>query len=109
MGKDRGEGPREASVTFEAAAGQVLSGISAGMVLFLIAAGLSIIFGTLKVLNLAHGSLYMVGGFICYTITTALAGTPGAFWWALLVAPLAVALLGGGVERLLLRRIYAQD
>jgi branched-chain amino acid transport system permease protein len=46
-------------VTFEAIAGQTLSGISVGMVLFLIAAGLSIIFGTLKVLNLAHGSIYM--------------------------------------------------
>jgi branched-chain amino acid transport system permease protein len=96
-------------MTFEAAAGQALSGISVGMVLFLIAVGLSIIFGTLKVLNLAHGSIYMVGGFLCFGFTSALAQVPGAFWWTLLLAPLAVALLGGLIEILLLRRIYDQD
>jgi len=66
-------------VTFEAAAGQALSGISVGMVLFLIAVGLSIIFGTLKVLNLAHGSIYMVGGFLCFEFTSALAQIPNTF------------------------------
>jgi branched-chain amino acid transport system permease protein len=93
-------------VTWEAFAGQTLSGISVGMVLFLIAAGLSIIFGTLKVLNLAHGSLFMAGSFICYGLTALLAQIPGAFWWALLFAPLLVALLGGIIEVFLLRRIY---
>jgi branched-subunit amino acid ABC-type transport system permease component len=96
-------------VTFEAAAGQALSGISVGMVLFLIAVGLSIIFGTLKVLNLAHGSIYMVGGFLCFGLTSTLAGVPGAFWWTLILAPLMVALLGGLIEIFLLRRIYDQD
>jgi len=85
----------DGGVTFEAAMGQTLSGISVGMVLFLIAAGLSIIFGTLKVLNLAHGSIYMVGGFLCYGLTTTLAAIPGSFWWTLLLAPVLVALLGG--------------
>jgi branched-chain amino acid transport system permease protein len=96
-------------VTWEAFAGQTLSGISVGMVLFLIAAGLSIIFGTLKVLNLAHGSLYMTGSFFCYGVTSFLAQIHGAFWWALLFAPLLVALLGGIIEFFLLRRIYDQD
>jgi branched-chain amino acid transport system permease protein len=96
-------------VTFEAAAGQALSGISVGMVLFLIAAGLSIIFGTLKVLNLAHGSIYMFGGFLCYGFTSTFAHIPGVFWWTLIAAPIAVALLGGLIEILLLRRIYAQE
>jgi branched-chain amino acid transport system permease protein len=96
-------------MTFEAAAGQTLSGISVGMVLFLIAAGLSIIFGTLKVLNLAHGSLYMTGSFFCYGLTALLAQIPGAFWWALIFAPLLVALLGGLIEIFLLRRIYGQE
>ena len=96
-------------MTVEALTGQALSGISVGMVLFLIAAGLSIIFGTLKVLNLAHGSIYMVGGFLCYGMTKVLAQIPGAFWWALLFAPIAVALIGGIVEILLLRRIYKQE
>ncbi len=96
-------------MTFEAIAGQTLSGISVGMVLFLIAAGLSIIFGTLKVLNLAHGSIYMLGGFLCYGFTSAFASLPGVFWWTLLAAPLIVALAGGFIEVFLLRRIYAQE
>lgn len=96
-------------MTLEAAAGQALSGLSVGMVLFLIAAGLSIIFGTLKVLNLAHGSIYMVGSFLCYGLTSLLAQIPGAFWWTLIFAPIAVALLGGFLEIVLLRRIYAQE
>ena len=96
-------------MTLEAAAGQALSGISVGMVLFLIAAGLSIIFGTLKVLNLAHGSIYMVGGFLCYGFTSTFAQVPGVFWWTLIVAPIVVALVGGLIEIFLLRRIYAQD
>lgn len=96
-------------MTVEAFAGQALSGISVGMVLFLIAAGLSIIFGTLKVLNLAHGTIYMVGGFLCYIMTSKLVHIQGAFWWALLLAPIAVAAIGGIIEVLLLRRIYAQE
>jgi branched-chain amino acid transport system permease protein len=96
-------------VTVEALIGQALSGISVGMVLFLIAAGLSIIFGTLKVLNLAHGSIYMVGGFLCYGLTSTLTHIAGAFWWTLVFAPVAVALIGGIIEILLLRRIYNQE
>jgi len=96
-------------VTWEALAGQTLSGISVGMVLFLIAAGLSIIFGTLKVLNLAHGSLYMTGSFLCYGLTSLLSQIPGAYWWALLFAPILVAVLGGIIEIFLLRRIYDQE
>ncbi len=96
-------------MTFEAIAGQTLSGISVGMVLFLIAAGLSIIFGTLKVLNLAHGSIYMLGGFLCYGFTSTFASLPGVFWWTLLAAPLMVAVAGGLIEIFLLRRIYAQE
>ncbi len=96
-------------MTFDAIAGQTLSGISVGMVLFLIAAGLSIIFGTLRVLNLAHGSIYMLGGFLCYGFTSTFASLPGVFWWTLLAAPLIVALAGGLIEIFLLRRIYAQE
>ena len=96
-------------MTFEAIAGQTLSGISVGMVLFLIAAGLSIIFGTLKVLNLAHGSIYMLGGFLCYGFTSTFAAVPGVFWWTLLAAPMIVGLVGGLIEIFLLRRIYAQE
>jgi branched-chain amino acid transport system permease protein len=96
-------------MTLEAVAGQALSGLSVGMVLFLIAAGLSIIFGTLKVLNLAHGSIFMTGSFLCFGFTSLLAHIPGGFWWTLLLAPIAVALLGGLIEIVLLRRIYSQE
>ena len=96
-------------MTVEALIGQALSGISVGMVLFLIAAGLSIIFGTLKVLNLAHGSIYMLGGFLCYGLTSTLTHISGAFWWTLILAPVAVAIIGGIIEVLLLRRIYNQE
>jgi len=96
-------------MTLEAALGQALSGISLGMVWFLIAAGLSIIFGTLKILNMAHGSIYMLGGFLCYQVTSSFSYVPEVFWLALLVAPLVTALVGGGIEILLLRRIYGLD
>jgi len=96
-------------MSIEVAITQSLSGLSVGMVLFLIAAGLSIIFGTLKILNLAHGSIYMVGGFFCYGLTSTFAQIPGVFWVTLIFAPIGTALLGGLIEKFLLRRIYAED
>lgn len=85
---------------------QFLSGLSLGMVVFIIAAGLSLVFGTLKVLNLAHGSIYMLGAFLCYWLTSTLSPVPGVFWWALILAPIGAALFGGVIEVVLLRRIY---
>jgi branched-subunit amino acid ABC-type transport system permease component len=79
------------------------------MVIFLIAVGLSLIFGTLRILNLAHGSLYMLGAFLCFWISSTLSQLSGAFWWTLILAPLAVALFGGFLEAFLLRRIYARE
>ena len=96
-------------MTFEAFAGQTLAGVSLGMVWFLIAAGLSIIFGTLKVLNLAHGSLYMLGSFCCYQVTVSLSHVAGNFWIGILVAPLVVALVGGVIEVFLLRPVYKAE
>jgi branched-chain amino acid transport system permease protein len=96
-------------MAIEAAITQALSGLSVGMVLFLIASGLSIIFGTLKVLNLAHGSIYMVGAFLCYWLTCAFTHIGGAFWLTLILAPMATAVAGGLIEVFLLRRIYAEE
>ena len=87
---------------------QFLSGLSGGMLLFLVAAGLSLVLGTLKVLNLAHGAIYMLGAFICVWLTSSFAHIPGIFWLALILTPVAVALFGGLVEVLLLRRIYGR-
>ncbi len=96
-------------MTFQALVIQLLSGISVGMVIFLIAVGLSLIFGTLRVLNLAHGALYMLGAYLCFWISSTISQLSGAFWWTLLLAPLAVAIFGGFLEILLLRRIYSRE
>ncbi len=89
--------------------GQIISGLSVGMVYFLIAVGLSMVFGTLKVLNIAHASLYMLGAYVCYSVTHFLGSSSGAFWIALIVAPLCVAVFGGIVEYFFLRPIYKRD
>jgi branched-chain amino acid transport system permease protein len=88
---------------------QALSGLTAAMFLFLIASGLSLIFGVLRVLNFAHGSFYMLGAYLAFQFV-AWAGTgPGRFWWAVLGAAVGIAVLGGLVERLLLRHLYGKD
>jgi len=84
---------------------QILNGLVYGMLLFLLSAGLSLIFGLMRVLNLAHGSFYMLGAFI----GLALLGWTGNYWLALLVAPLLVALLGALIEVLFLRPLYRRE
>lgn len=79
-----------------------LNGLTFGMVLFLIASGLSLIFGVLGVLNFAHGTFYMLGAYLAYQGVSVL----GNFWLALIVAPVLVAALGAGIEVLLLRPVY---
>ena len=79
----------------------VLNGISAGLLLFMLSSGLTLIFSMMGVLNFAHASFYMVGAYIGYTLS----GFIG-FWPALLLAPLAVGLLGAGFERTALRKVH---
>ena len=81
---------------------QALNGLSYGVLLFLLSVGLTLIFGMLDVVNLAHGSLYMLGA---YAGLTLIAFT-GSFWLALLAAPLAVGLIGMLIERSCLRPLY---
>ena len=83
----------------------LLNGLSWGMLLFLIAVGLTTVFGVLGVLNFAHGSFFMLGAYLCMQIMHVVP----SFWLGLLVGPMAVALLGVVVERLLLRRVYGRD
>jgi len=85
---------------------QTLAGISNGMLLFLISAGLTLIFGVLRVLNFAHGALFMIGAFIAWTIGTWAGGSSIGFFAALAVAALVLAILGSIIEITLLRRIY---
>jgi branched-subunit amino acid ABC-type transport system permease component len=88
---------------------QALSGLTAAMFLFLIAAGLSLIFGVLRVLNFAHGSFYMVGAYLAFQVVQWFGREPSSFWWATAGAAVGVALLGGLVERLLLRHLYGKE
>ncbi len=88
---------------------QAVSGLTTAMFLFLIASGLSLIFGVLRVLNFAHGTFYMLGAYCAYQIVQWLGSGPGMFWWAVLGAALAVAILGGVVERFLLRHLYDRE
>jgi branched-chain amino acid transport system permease protein len=88
---------------------QSLSGLTAAMFLFLIASGLSLIFGVLRVLNFAHGTFYMLGAYSTFQIVQWLGTGPGTFWIAALGAALAVALLGAVVERFLFRHLYGKE
>jgi len=84
---------------------QLLNGLAGASSLFLVAAGLSLIFGVTRVVNFAHGSFFMLGIYIAYTLAERLGGG-GWFWPALLVSALAVGAIGALVETVLLRRIY---
>jgi branched-chain amino acid transport system permease protein len=88
---------------------QVMSGLSVGMFLFLVSVGMSLIFGVTRIVNLAHGSLYMVGAYLMVTLVEWLPEHALSFWVALLVAPLGVAVIGGVIEMALLRRIYHRE
>jgi branched-chain amino acid transport system permease protein len=87
---------------------QTLNGLASASSLFLVASGLSIIFGVTRIVNFAHGSFYMLGAYIAFTLVTALGGQSGlTFWGGVLLAAVAVAAIGCLVEVTILRRIYA--
>ena len=83
---------------------QLLNGLAGASSLFLVGAGLSLIFGVTRIVNFAHGSFYMLGIYIAYSLADRLGS--GWFWPALLLASIAVGLVGALVEVTLLRRIY---
>ncbi len=82
-----------------------LNGVAYGMLLFLLAAGLSLIYGLMKILNLTHGSFYLVGGYIGLSVMQ----LTGSFVLALIVAAAAMALIGAAIERFFLRRFHLDD
>jgi branched-chain amino acid transport system permease protein len=84
---------------------QFLTGLASASSLFLVASGLSIIFGVTRIVNFAHGAFYMLGAYVAFTLTERFSGALG-FWGAILAAALIVAAIGVVVEMLLLRRIY---
>jgi branched-subunit amino acid ABC-type transport system permease component len=88
---------------------QCLSGLTYAMFLFLIASGLSLIFGILGILNFAHGSFYMLGAYLTYQFASYFMDAPGQFWWAAIFGALSVGVIGGVIERLFLRRLYIRE
>jgi branched-chain amino acid transport system permease protein len=89
--------------------GQFLGGLTTAMFLFLIASGLSLVFGIMRVLNFAHGSFYMFGAYLAWQVVQWLAPTGYNFWLAVIAAAAGVAALGGLVERLLFRYLYGRE
>ncbi|WP_233804946.1 ABC transporter permease [Paraburkholderia sp. HP33-1] len=85
---------------------QLVNGLADASTLFLVAAGLSLIFGVTRIVNFAHGSFYMFGIYVAYSIASRFGHTAGGFWLSVLAAALAVAVLGALVEIVVLRRIY---
>ena len=86
-------------------AAQSLNALSQASILFFIASGLTLIFGIMRIVNFAHGALFMLGAYVGYSVAL----HTGSFWLALMVAPVAVALVGTAAERLLLARLYHRD
>jgi branched-chain amino acid transport system permease protein len=84
---------------------QLFTGLASACSLFLVASGLSIIFGVTRIVNFAHGAFYMLGAYVGFTLTAQTSGALG-FWGAILLAALVVAAIGTLVEIVLLRRIY---
>lgn len=84
---------------------QLLNGVQLGVMLFLLASGLTLIFGVMGLINLAHGSLYMIGAY-AGALTAA---KTGSFWLALPAGLLAAAAAGVAIETLVMRRLYARD
>src|SRR5437763_9388704 len=93
-------------IPLQAFLGQLMLGLVNGAFYAMLSLGLAVIFGLLDIVNFAHGALYMVGAFVAWIILDKWGVN---YWWALLIAPLAVGLLGIVVERLFLRRLYGLD
>lgn len=84
----------------------LLNGLTIGVVYVLVAAGLSIVFGVMDVLNVSHGELLALGGYFAFSLVAW--GGEAGFWLALLVVPLLVGAIGAGIERLTIRRVYGR-
>ena len=87
---------------------QLLNSLSLGMNLFIIASGLTLIFGVLRIVNFAHGAFFMVGAYVCYTVVSQMESA-SAFWLGVVASAVVLALLALVVERLLLRHLYRRD
>ena len=87
----------------------LLSGLATGMFLFVVASGLTIIFGTLGILNFAHGCIFMIGAYVTWNLMQVLPGVLGLYWVAAILAGIVVVIVAIVIEILLLRRIYQAE
>lgn len=85
---------------------QLLNGLVDASSLFLVASGLSLIFGVTRIMNFAHGSFYMLGVYVSYSMVSYIGDTVVGFWGAIILSSLIVALLGALIEIVILRRVY---
>lgn len=97
------------SITLAALSSHLLVGLSRAMILFIVSSGLSFVLGVLRVPNVAHGSLYMIGAFAAFSISTALGGGALGFWLALILSPFVVALIALIAERSLFCHLYERE
>ena len=97
------------TITFAALGSQFLVGLSRAMILFIVSSGMSLVLGVLRVPNVAHGSLYMIGAFAAFSISSLFGGGSTGFWLALVFAPLIVALISFVAERSLFRHLYERE
>jgi len=93
-------------VPTQALFGQLLLGLINGAFYAMLSLGLSVIFGLLNIINFAHGALYMMGAFVAYFL---LQGAGLGYWWALVLAPVAVGIVGIVLERSMLKQLYRLD
>jgi branched-subunit amino acid ABC-type transport system permease component len=95
--------------TVSALGSQFLVGLSRAMILFIVSSGMSFVLGVLRVPNVAHGSLYMIGAFAAFSISTLFGGGSTGFWLALILAPLIVAAVSFVAERSLFCHLYERE
>ena len=84
---------------------QLLNGIQYGLLLFLVASGLTLVFGVMGILNLAHGSMYMIGAYLVYYF----AAITDSFWLAVIIACSIAMIIGVIIERFLIVHLYKRD
>jgi branched-chain amino acid transport system permease protein len=89
--------------------GQFMGGLTTAMFLFLIASGLSLVFGVMRVINFAHGSFYMLGAYLAWQAVQWVHPTGAGFWVAAIFAAATVGVLGAVVERLFFRSLYGRE
>jgi branched-subunit amino acid ABC-type transport system permease component len=97
------------TLTLNALFQQILIGLSRTTILFMVSSGLTLVLGVLRIPNVFHGSLYMLGAFLIYTVAQYLGFGSLAFWLGLIIAPIMVAIISIGIERGILRTLYERE